>query len=196
PHPLQEGEGHAAAYDDLVDLVAQVFQDLDLAGDLGAAQDGDQRPDRVLHGLVEVVHLVFHQEAGGDHGDEVGDRLHGGVGPVRDGEGVVHVDLAAVYQRLGEIGVVFLLPLVEAEVLQHDDVARLHGVDQGAHAVADAVGGELDLLAQEPGEPGGRGGHGVFLLTLPLGAAQVRGEHDLRLLVQGVVDGGQHGPDA
>ncbi len=39
---LQKGVGHAAADDNGVDLFEQVVDDLDLIGDLGATDDGDE----------------------------------------------------------------------------------------------------------------------------------------------------------
>ena len=41
---LEEGEGHAAPDDHLVDLVQHVLDELDLVLDLGAAQDRQERP--------------------------------------------------------------------------------------------------------------------------------------------------------
>ena len=47
----EEGVGHAAADDQGVDLGDQVVDDADLVGDLGAAEDGDERAFRVQPGL-------------------------------------------------------------------------------------------------------------------------------------------------
>ena len=46
PLRLQERVGHGAADQERVDLVDQVLDHLDLVGDLGAAEDGDERPRR------------------------------------------------------------------------------------------------------------------------------------------------------
>ena len=43
-HDLHEGVGHAADAHDTVGLVDEVLDDEDLVGDLGAADDGGERP--------------------------------------------------------------------------------------------------------------------------------------------------------
>ena len=60
----QERVGHAAADDHDVDLVEQVLEHLDLVADLGAADDGRERPLRVVEQLAEVGELALHQQAG------------------------------------------------------------------------------------------------------------------------------------
>ena len=49
-------------------------------------------------------------------------------------------------------GVVLLLALVEADVLEDEDVARLEGVDRGGGLLAVGVVDELDVEAGELGE--------------------------------------------
>ena len=48
---LLEGEGHAAANDELVHLVNHVLDQLDLICDLGPAEDGQERALGGLNGL-------------------------------------------------------------------------------------------------------------------------------------------------
>jgi hypothetical protein len=62
---LVEREGHAAADDDLVGLLEQVVDEGNLVGDLGAAEDGEQRAGRGLDDLGEGLELGLHQETGG-----------------------------------------------------------------------------------------------------------------------------------
>ncbi len=88
-----EGVGHAADDDEGVDLVEQVIDDVDLAGDFGAADDGDEGLLRRFEGLAEVGDFLFHQQAGDGGLEEVGDALGGCVGAVRGAESVVDVDL-------------------------------------------------------------------------------------------------------
>ena len=68
---LEERVGHGAADDDAVDLGDQVLDDADLVGDLGAAEDGHERPLRVLEGVAEELELLLDQEA-----DDAGFALH------------------------------------------------------------------------------------------------------------------------
>ena len=61
---LQEGVGHAAADDQLVDLADQVAQQVELGRDLGAADHGADRPLGIAQRLVERLELGLHQPAG------------------------------------------------------------------------------------------------------------------------------------
>ena len=97
---LEEGEGHAAADDDLVDLVAHVLDEQDLVGDLGAAEDGQHRLGGRVEHLGEGLELLGHEEAAGLGG--VALTHHGGVCAVRGAESVVDVDVAQLGERGAE----------------------------------------------------------------------------------------------
>lgn len=84
---LLEGEGHAAADDERVDLVEKVVDELDLVGDLCAAEDGEEGPGGGFEGFGEVIEFLLHEEAGGFLGKIDAD--HGGVGAVGGAESVV-----------------------------------------------------------------------------------------------------------
>lgn len=84
---LLEGKGHAAGDDQAVDLGKEVVDQLDLVGDLGTAQDGEERALRVLEGLGEVLELLLDEETGGLLGQL--DTDHGTVGTVGSAESVV-----------------------------------------------------------------------------------------------------------
>lgn len=84
---LLEGEGHAATDDEDVDLVEEVVDELDLVGDLGTTEDGEEGTSGVLKGLAEVLELLLHEETRGLLGDL--DTDHGGVSTVGSTEGVV-----------------------------------------------------------------------------------------------------------
>ena len=75
-------------------LRQQGLDQVDLAGDLGAAQHRDERPLRMIERLAEVLELLFHQEAGDRRLEQVRHRLGAGVGPVGRAEGVVDVEIA------------------------------------------------------------------------------------------------------
>lgn len=84
---LLEGECHATADDERVDLVEQVVDELDLVRDLGATEDGEERTLRRLESLGEVVELLLHEETGRFLGKL--DTDHGGVSTVSSAESVV-----------------------------------------------------------------------------------------------------------
>ena len=62
---VEEGVGHAAADDDGVGLVEQVVDDLDLVGDLGSADDGDEGLVGFGERFAEVGQLLLHEQPGG-----------------------------------------------------------------------------------------------------------------------------------
>lgn len=64
PLRLEEGEHHPAADEQRVDLREQVLDDVDLAGDLRSADDGEVGAGGVAHGTSEVVDLLFHEQPG------------------------------------------------------------------------------------------------------------------------------------
>ena len=120
---LEEGVGHRAADQQRVDLGDQVLDDLELVGDLGAAEHGDERTLRMLEHPAEILDLLAHQQAGCRFLHVTHDALGRGVRAVRRPEGVVHVDVGELRQLLREPGVVLLFLAVEAQVLQQHDAA-------------------------------------------------------------------------
>ena len=121
----EEGVGHRAADEQRVGLVQQRLDDVDLVGDLGAAEDRDERALAACHGVAEELQLLLDEEA-----DRPRLALHhlrhaegAGVLAVGGAEGVIDVDVAELRELAGEVGVVLLLVLMESEVLQQQDVA-------------------------------------------------------------------------
>jgi hypothetical protein len=119
----QEGVGDAAADDQAVDLARQALQDGQLGADLGAGDDGHQRPLGVGQGLGDGVDLGGQQRAGAGHLGVLGDAVGGALGAVGGAEGVVDVDVAQGGHLLRQLGVVLLLADVDAAVLQQHDLA-------------------------------------------------------------------------
>src|SRR5699024_11007141 len=128
-----------AADDQSVHLLQQVGDDVQLVGDLGAAQDGGEGPDRIVDGVAQVADLLLHQVAHSGVLDVVGDAGGGAVCTVAAAEGVVHIGVGQAGQLLGEFGDVLGLLLAEAGVLQQDHVAVVHGGDSGLGVLAHNV---------------------------------------------------------
>lgn len=208
---LLEGEGHAAADDQDVDLVEQVVDQLNLVADLGAAEDGEEGTLGLLEGLREVVELLLHEEAGGLLGKVDAD--HGAVATVGGAEGVVDVHVSESGEALAEaldsglvgldlvaVGVLAaaLLLGVEAQVLEEHDAAVSGAIDGLLGGLADAVVGESDLLAaEELLELSDDGLEGVLSVGLAVGAAEVGHKDDgFGAIVDGVLDGGEGANDA
>ena len=143
----QEGVGHGAADEQAVDHLAQVLDDFDFVGDLGAAEDGDAGARRIGGGHAEILQFLLHEQSGGGLLDELDHALGGSVGAVGGAEGVVDVDVAEGGEFLGEGGIVLFLLGVEAQILEEEDFAGggLHGFDFGA----DAIGRHFDGAAEQ-----------------------------------------------
>jgi hypothetical protein len=193
----EEGVRHRPADAHRVGLGEQVLEDLDLVGDLRAADEGDEGPRGVAERLAEVLDLLLDQEPGRLLLHEP--RHAGGrrVGAVGGAERVVHPDVGDRGELLRERLVVLLLLRVEAEVLEEQDLTVLEVLHELLHPVADAVVGEDDVLLQQLGQALRRGLEGELLpiLGLPLRAPQVRGQDHLRLVVDGVADRRERSPD-
>ncbi len=101
-----EGVRHSADDDQGIYLVQQVIDDVDLAGDFGAADDGDEGLFGSFESLAEVGNFLFHQQAGHGGLEEVGDAFGGGMGAMGGAERVVDVDLGQRGEGLGEGGIV------------------------------------------------------------------------------------------
>ena len=94
-----------------------------LSETLAPPEDGDERARGGVEDPREGGELLLHEEPGHRRPEMPRDPLGRGVGPVRRGEGVVHVDVAEPRQRPRERGVVRLLARVEAEVLEEEHAA-------------------------------------------------------------------------
>src|SRR5690606_11425114 len=198
---LEEGVGHAAADDHAVDLVEQVLDQLDLVGDLGPAEDRQERPLGVLERLAEVLELLLHEQARGALGQVDAD--HRGVGAVGRTERVVDIHVAELGQRGAERLHVFgfrLLALfgrVETQVLEQHD---LPGVELGTRRFdlrADAVVQERHLAAEQRLELlGDRRERVLGLGTLALGATEVAHQDHAGATLEGELDRRQSRDDA
>ena len=191
---LLEGIGHAAADDDGVSLLQQVVDDVDLVGDLGAAQHRHEGALGVVQGLAHDAQLLVDQQAGVS-GQVSGHAGGGGVGTVHGAEGVGDEDVGHVSQGLGKVGAVLLLADIEAEVLKKHDLAGLQSGGLGLGVLTDDVGSKDHFLTQQLAKALGNGGQGQLGLPLALGLAQVgAGDHGSAVFQQ-VLDGGDGGND-
>ena len=89
---LEEGEAHAAADEQLVDLRQQRLDDGELVGDLRTAEDHDIRPLGVAGELRQHVELAQHQAAGVAR-QQRRHVVHAGVLAVHRAERVVDIDV-------------------------------------------------------------------------------------------------------
>ncbi len=149
-----------------------------LSETLVPSQDQDDRTLRMLQHLSQREELALHQKAGGGRLEKARDAGDGRVRPVADREGVVDVARGETRQRLGEAGVVRLLLLVEAEVLEQKALSGLQGPGELHGERSDAVRRERDRLTQQLLEPEQHGLQRVAGVATALGPPEVRGQHD------------------
>ena len=179
---LLEGVSHAAADDERINLIKEALDDRELIGDLSAAENSDERTDRILDRVAEELDFLLEEEARNGGLQIVGDDGRRSVGAVSRTERVVTVDVAVAGELLSHFGALSLklgllsgelfvgevdalllvillnltvFSLVEAGVLEKSDFARLEsGYDfVGGHA----VGNELNLAPELLGELFGDG---------------------------------------
>ena len=111
-------------------------------------------------------------------------------------EGVGHIYLSHSGHGFRQLGVVLFLALLEAGVLQQEDLAGREGGGLGGGVGTHHVGGQDDVLAQQLAQAGGNRLQGQLGLDLALGLAHMGAGDDRRALLQQVLDGGQGGADA
>src|SRR5690554_35771 len=187
----QEGVGDAATDDDLVTHFFQGVEDVQFGGDFGAANDSNHGLGRVVEGFAEGVEFGCQQRAGAGFGSELRHTVGGGLGAVGGAEGVHHVDIAQGGVLLGEVFVVFLFALIEANVFEQYDFAVGHF--NAVKVILD----QADFLAQQGNQVLGYGLHGGgFVVHAFFRADQVGHQHDFGAGVFGGLDGRQRGADA
>ena len=70
------------------------------------------------------------------------DGLDGSVRPMRDGKGVVDIDIAEARQLRGKLAVVLFFAFVEARIFEAKNIAGLHRGDGLFGDLADAICGK------------------------------------------------------
>ena len=139
---------------------------------------------------------MLDEEAHGGLLRKVGDTLRGGVSAVSGTERIVHIELGIAQELLGELGVVLLLLLVEAHVVQQQHIAVLEGSAGSGSGLTDGLRHESDGLAEVACKAIGSSLQGELgLVAGALRAAEVGAEDEAGAFVQQVLDGGDGGND-
>ena len=179
-----------------VDALEQRVEHLDLVGDLRAAEHRDVRPIDLAEQPRQEIDLLRHHEARALFGDELDHPRGRRVRAVRGAERVVDVDVAVRRERARERLVVRFFARVEAQVLEHRDLAVAQIGDDLARAVADGLVGERDVGVEQLGEPRRDRLERELRLGLAVGTAEVRAEHDARAAIDQVLQRRQRRADA
>ena len=131
---------------------------------------------------LERLELLLHRSSGmGGH--LVRKPFRRRVRAMGGGERVVHIDVAELGERVDMGGIVLLLALMEARVLEQKHVAVLHFRDRVLGRLADAVGREGDRPLDDVGDRGGDGPQRIGLVRAALGPAEMGEQNDLAALV-------------
>lgn len=184
---LCKGESHSTAYDEGVDFVEHVFDELDLVGHLGTTEDGKEGAIGAFEDLCKVFELFLHEKTGCLFLEV--DANHAGMSTVCGTKGIVDVKIAecgellleGVYDVFWDLYLVWAFALfggVEAEVLEEEDGTILCVIDClfdiGTDAIVEEGDGLFDLFREYVCD----GSEGVFLGSLSIWTTEVGHEHD------------------
>ncbi len=192
---LNKGVGHAATDNQRIDLGQEVLDDTDLVRDLGAAEDGDKRALGIGECLTHHLDLLLDQVTG-DTGEIVCDTGCRSVGTVGRTERVVDEEVCHGSKFLRKGLLVLRLFLVEADVLQHHDLTVFERCGLRLRVVADDIGCQCDLAAEQFGQAINGRLHAELGFGAALGTTQVGDQDDLGTLIGQVRDGRQSTADA
>ncbi len=214
---LCEGIGHAAAEDEVVNLVHEVLDDADFGRHFRAAHDGGEGTVDVVEHVVDGLDFFLHQVT--EHlvvvVEEISHDSGRGMAAVCGAECVVHVNvgirgelfgkffLALFHFLLGGVVVgVFFVDThglafffgVEAEVFEQEHLA---GLEVGGHVVGGgAVFGESYVGAEGLGNGVLNLAERHFGVHLAFGLAHVRHDDERTVVVQDFLEGGEGTADA
>ena len=110
--------------------------------------------------------------------------LRSRVRAVSGGEGVVDIDVAELGELVDMGRIVLLLALMEAGVLEQEDIAVLHFGDRVVGCLADAVAGKSDRPLDDVGDRGGDGFQRIRFVRAALRPAEMRKQNDLAAFVR------------
>lgn len=128
-----------------------MIEHTDLGGNLGTADDSDEGTLGLGEDAGQRVDLLLEQEAS-DCGQVSGGAHDGTLGAVSGTEGIEDEDVTIGSEDLGDLGIVLLLALVEADVLENEDLARLDGGDSLGSLLTVGVGDKGNVETRELGE--------------------------------------------
>ncbi len=187
---IDEGVGHAAPDHQRLDLGDEVFEQVDLGGDLGAAHDCDDRLFGVAETGLERLQFGFHGAARA-RGQRAGEAFGRGMGAVGGREGVIDIDIAEGCHAGDQLGIVLFFARVKTGVFSKDHAAGL-GTGYGCLDACDVrpVGfGEDDPLAHDFLQNGDDGPKAHVGHNFALGAVEMGEQDGQATLVGDFLDG-------
>src|SRR5438094_10086780 len=143
---------------------------------------------RVCNVTVLRLNLELHQEYV-DGRKVLRDAHRRSMGPMRAAKGIVDIEFAEGRQLPGKGRVVFRLAGIEADILEHHDIAVAHRRYGGFNRATDAVFQVAHGAAYQLAEPIRQWRSPVGIVDLAVGAAEM-GDHDhARTALDQVLDG-------
>ena len=122
----KERVGNTAADNQGINQRSQMLQNGELRGNLGTADDSNQRTFGFGNSLCQSLDFFGKQRtSAGDFGF-AGQTVSGGLSAVSGSESVVNVDIAKLCHLLNEFGIVFLLADIASAVFKNHDFTRLY----------------------------------------------------------------------
>ena len=194
-HGFQERICHAAANHNGVRLIQQILNHADFVGNLGAAQNGHERPFGIFQSLAHDGQLFFHQQTC-ISGQICRHARSGRMGSMYRTECVGHIDICQRCQLLGKFGVVLLLALFKAQVLQQQNLTGLQRSSLCLCVFPHNVLCENHRLAQQLAQALCHGSQSQAFFPLSLGFAQMGAGNHSRAVVQQILNRGQRGNNA
>ena len=144
----QEGVSHTAADKQGINLIKQVADNADFVAYLSTADNSNKRMQRIGYSLTYILDFLFQQEACSCR-QEVSYAFNRSVCAVRYTEAVIDIQVCQRSQLFGKFHVVLFLFLMETQVFQQQDVARLQLACSSLRSLAYAVRSEQNLFAQQ-----------------------------------------------
>ena len=144
----QEGVSHTAADKQCINLIEQVADNADFVAYLSTADNSNKRMQRIGYSLTYILDFLFQQEACSCR-QEVSYAFNRSVCAVRYTEAVIDIQVCQRSQLFGKFHVVLFLFLMETQVFQQQDVARLQLAGSSLRSLANTVGSEQNLFAQQ-----------------------------------------------
>src|SRR5262249_60220557 len=125
------------------------LQNVNLIGDLRAAQDHDERSGRILESIAKMLQFFFHQKTHSRFLYELCDSYCGRMRPVRRAKGIVHVKIAQLRKGPGKLWIVRFFTWLEPDILEQRDVAVFHVLNNFLWHIADCFMAENNRMMNE-----------------------------------------------
>src|SRR5215469_9628515 len=90
----QEGISHAAANEQSIDFLKQILNYANLIADFRSAQNGNERPRRILQHFAQILELLFHKQPRRALFHEAGHTNRGSMSAMCGAESVVHINIS------------------------------------------------------------------------------------------------------